>query len=97
MKKYQFTIHASPSELGAMEGMVTTYPLSTIRREHFQGTLIDVFHRVQALKAELIADSKYEIGKGFSIDAMLLRCQRKPGGYDASRRARSEKFRKKIS
>ena len=85
-KAYKFTIHASPSERGAMEGFVTTYPMSTVYKEEFEGTLDQVSQRVQEIKNELISTRQFEAGKGFSIDALLWRGQRKPAGYDARRR-----------
>ena len=92
MKAYKFTIHASPSERGAMEGFVTTYPMSTVHREEFEGTLESVAQRVKQLREELITSRQFESGKGFSIDAMLWRGQRKPAGYDARRRERCTNY-----
>ena len=92
MKAYKFTIHASPSERGAMEGFVTTYPMSTVHREEFEGTLENVAQRVKQLREELITSRQFEPGKGFSIDAMLWRGQRKPAGYDARRRERCTNY-----
>jgi len=92
MKAYKFTIHASPSERGAMEGFVTTYPMSTVHREEFEGTLENVAQRVKQLREELITSRQFESGKGFSIDAMLWRGQRKPAGYDARRRERCTNY-----
>lgn len=92
MKAYKFTIHASPSERGAMPGFVTTYPMSTVHREEFEGTLESVAQRVKQLREELIASREFESGKGFSIDALLWRGQRKPAGYDARRRERCTNY-----
>lgn len=92
MKAYKFTIHASPSERGAMEGFVTTYPMSTVHREEFEGTLESVAQRVKQLREELITSRQFESGKGFSVDAMLWRGQRKPAGYDARRRERCTNY-----
>ena len=92
MKAYKFTIHASPSERGAMEGFVTTCPMSTVHREEFDGTLENVAQRVKQLREELITSRQFESGKGFSIDAMLWRGQRKPAGYDARRRERCTNY-----
>jgi hypothetical protein len=92
MKAYKFTIHASPSERGAMEGFVTTYPMSTVHREEFEGTLESVAVRVKQVREELIASRQFEPGKGFSVDAMLWRGQRKPAGYDARRRERCTNY-----
>jgi hypothetical protein len=92
MKAYKFTIHASPSERGAMEGFVTTYPMSTVHREEFEGTLENVAQRVKQLREELITSRQFESGKGFSIDAMLWRGQRKPSGYDSRRRERCTNY-----
>ena len=91
-KAYKFTIHASPSERGAMEGFVTTYPMSTVYKEEFEGTLDQVSQRVQEIKNELISTRQFEAGKGFSIDALLWRGQRKPAGYDARRRDRCTNY-----
>ena len=92
MKAYKFTIHASPSERGAMEGFVTTYPMSTVHREEFEGTLESVAQRVKQLREELITSRQFESGKGFSVDAILWRGQRKPAGYDARRRERCTNY-----
>jgi hypothetical protein len=92
MKAYKFTIHASPSERGAMEGFVTTYPMSTVHREEFEGTLESVAQRVKQLREELISSRQFESGKGFSVDAILWRGQRKPAGYDARRRERCTNY-----
>lgn len=92
MKAYKFTIHASPSERGAMEGFVTTYPMSTVHREEFEGTLESVAQRVKQLREELITSRQFEPGKGFSVDAILWRGQRKPAGYDARRRERCTNY-----
>jgi hypothetical protein len=92
MKAYKFTIHASPSERGAMEGFVTTYPMATVHREEFEGTLESVSKRVLELREELIKTREFEAGKGFSIDAMLWRGQRKPAGYDSRRRERCTNY-----
>jgi hypothetical protein len=92
MKTYKFTIHASPSERGAMEGFVTTYPMSTVYREEFDGTLEGVAKRVKEIREELIKSREFEPGKGFSVDAMLWRGQRKPAGYDAKRRDRCTNY-----
>jgi len=92
MKAYKFTIHASPSERGAMEGFVTTYLMSTVHREEFEGTLESVAARVKQVREELIASRQFEPGKGFSVDAMLWRGQRKPAGYDARRRERCTNY-----
>ena len=91
-KAYKFTIHASPSERGAMEGFVTTYPMSTVYKEEFEGTLDQVSQRIQEIKNELISTRQFEAGKGFSIDALLWRGQRKPAGYDARRRDRCANY-----
>ena len=92
MKAYKFTIHASPSERGAMEGFVITYPMSTVHREEFEGTLESVAQRVKQLREELITSRQFESGKGFSVDAILWRGQRKPAGYDARRRERCTNY-----
>ena len=92
MKTYKFTIHASPSERGAMAGFVTTYPMSTVHREEFEGTLESVAARVKRVREELITSRQFEPGKGFSVDAMLWRGQRKPAGYDARRRERCTNY-----
>ena len=91
-KAYKFTIHASPSERGAMKGFVTTYPMSTVYKEEFEGTLDQVSQRIQEIKNELISTRQFEAGKGFSIDALLWRGQRKPAGYDARRRDRCTNY-----
>ena len=91
-KAYKFTIHASPSERGAMEGFVTTYPMSTVYKEEFEGSLDDVIARVQQIKAMLISEKQFESGKGFSIDALLWRGQRKPVGFDKRRRERCDNY-----
>jgi len=85
MKSYKFTIHASPSERGSIEGFVTTYPMSTVYKEEFEGCLDDVAKRVQAVKQELISTRSFESGKGFSISTLLWRGQRKPAGFDKRR------------
>ena len=92
MKAYKFTIHASPSERGAMEGFVMTYPMDTVHREEFEGTLESVGERVKQLREELIKTHEFEAGKGFSIDARLWRGQRKPAGYDSRRRERCTNY-----
>lgn len=94
MKIYKFTIHASPSERGATEGFVTTYPLSTVYREDFEGTLDGVIDRVKEVHKELIATRDFESGKGFSINALLWRGQNKPRGFDARRYERCANFLK---
>ena len=91
-KTYKFTIHASPSERGAVEGFVTTYPMSTVYREDFDGTLDQAIERVKAVRDELIKTREFEPGKGFSIDALLWRGQNKPRGFDARRRERCANF-----
>lgn len=92
MKTYKFTIHASPSERGSVEGFVTTYPMSTVHREDFEGTLDQVIEKVKAVKNELIKTRQFESGKGFSIDALLWRGQNKPRGFDARRRERCDNY-----
>ena len=92
MKTYKFIIHASPSERGAIEGFVTTYPMSTVHREYYEGSLDRVEARVQELKQELIQEREFESGKGFSIDALLIKGQRKPNGFDARRRHRCTNY-----
>lgn len=92
MKAYKFTIHASPSERGAMEGFVTTYPMSTVYREDFEGTLEQAIERMKAVHADLIATRQFESGKGFSINTLLLRGQNKPRGFDARRRDRCANY-----
>lgn len=92
MKTYKFTIHASPSERGAIEGFVTTYPMSTVHREDFEGTLDQAIEKVKAVKNELIKTHQFESGKGFSIDALLWRGQNKPRGFDARRRERCDNY-----
>ena len=66
MKTYKFTIHASPSERGAMEGFVTTYPMSTVYREEFDGTLENVGKR-----------ATMKIGMGQFRDAVELNAMRR--------------------
>ena len=92
MKQYKFTIHASPSERGAVEGMVITYPMSTVHSEEFEGTLDSAIHRMKQIHGELIKGRKFESGKGFSIDILLWRGQRKPQGFDSRRRERCDNF-----
>lgn len=92
MKHYKFTIHASPSERGAAEGFVVTYPMSTVYREDFDGTLDQAIERMKAVKAELIQNREFESGKGFSIDVLLWRGQNKPRGFDARRRDRCANY-----
>jgi len=92
MKAYKFTIHASPSENGAMEGFVTTYPMSTVHREDFEGTLDQAIDRMKAVHADLIANRQFESGKGFSINTLLLRGQHKPRGFNARRRDRCANY-----
>lgn len=92
MKAYKFTIHASPSERGAAEGFVTTYPMSTVRREDFEGTLDAAIARMKVIHQELIENSQFESGKGFSIDVLLWKGQRKPQGFDSRRRDRCANF-----
>lgn len=91
-KSYKFTIHASPSERGAMEGFVTTYPMSTVHREDFEGSLNDAIERMKAIHRELIESKQFESGKGFSIDVLLWKGQRKPQGFDSRRRDRCANF-----
>ena len=92
MKSYKFTIHASPSEKGAVEGFVITYPMSTVHREDFEGTLDQAIDRMKAIHGELIATRSFQSGKGFSIDTLLLRGQHKPRGFDARRRDRCANY-----
>lgn len=92
MKQYKFTIHASPSERGAMEGFVTTYPMSTVHREDFEGTLDAAINRMKDIHRELIESRQFESGKGFSIDVLLWKGQRKPQGFDSRRRDRCANF-----
>ena len=92
MKQYKFTIHASPSERGAAEGFVTTYPMSTVYREDFEGTLDAAISRMKAVHAELIQNRQFETGKGFSIDVLLWKGQRKPQGFDSRRRERCSNY-----
>lgn len=92
MKTYKFTIHASPSERGAIEGFVTTYPMSTVYREDFEGTLEQAISRMKAVHADLIANRQFESGKGFSIDTLLWRGQHKPRGFDSRRRDRCANY-----
>lgn len=92
MKAYKFTIHASPSERGSVEGFVTTYPMSTVYRENFEGTLDAAIERMKAIHRELIENKQFESGKGFSIDVLLWKGQRKPQGFDARRRDRCANF-----
>lgn len=92
MKTYKFTIHASPSENGAMEGFVTTYPMSTVHREDFEGTLDQAIERMKAVHADLISNRQFESGKGFSINTLLWRGQNKPRGFDARRRDRCANY-----
>jgi hypothetical protein len=92
MKTYKFTIHASPSEKGAIEGFVTTYPMSTVYREDFDGTLEQAISRMKAVHADLIANRQFESGKGFSIDTLLWRGQHKPRGFDSRRRDRCANY-----
>jgi hypothetical protein len=92
MKHYKFTIHASPSERGAIEGFVTTYPMSTVYREDFEGTLESVIERMKQIHRQLIESRQFESGKGFSIDVLLWKGQRKPQGFDSRRRDRCANF-----
>jgi len=92
MKTYKFTIHASPSEKGTIEGFVTTYPMSTVYREDFEGTLEQAISRMKAIHADLIANRQFESGKGFSIDTLLWRGQHKPRGFDSRRRDRCANY-----
>ncbi len=92
MKTYKFTIHASPSENGAMEGFVITHPMSTVYREDFEGTLDQAISRMKAVHADLIANRQFESGKGFSIDTLLWRGQHKPRGFDSRRRDRCANY-----
>ena len=92
MKTYKFTIHASPSEKGTIEGFVTTYPMSTVYREDFEGTLEQAISRMKAVHADLIANRQFESGKGFSIDTLLWRGQHKPRGFDSRRRDRCANY-----
>lgn len=92
MKHYKFTIHASPSERGAVEGFVTTYPMSTVYREDFEGTLDAAIERMKSIHRELTNDKQFESGKGFSIDVLLWKGQRKPQGFDSRRRDRCANF-----
>jgi len=85
MKSYKFTIHASPSEKGATEGFVTTYPMSTVYREDFDGTLDSAIARMKSIHSELISTREFEAGKGFSINVLIWRGQNKPRGFDARR------------
>jgi len=85
MKSYKFVIHASPSERGAMEGFVTTYPMSTVYREEYEGTLDQAISRMRAIHADLVSSREFESGKGFSINTLLVRGQNKPRGFDARR------------
>ena len=92
MKTYKFTIHVSPSENGAMEGFVITYPMSTVHREDFEGTLEQAIERMKAVHTDLIANRQFESGKGFSINTLLWRGQHKPRGFDARRRDRCTNY-----
>ena len=92
MKTYKFTIHASPSENGAMEGFVITYPMSTVHREDFDGTLDQAIERMKTVHADLISNRQFESGKGFSINTLLCRGQHKPRGFDARRRDRCANY-----
>ena len=92
MKQYKFTIHASPTDRGAMEGFVTTYPMSTVHREDFEGTLDAAINRMTVIHRELIESRQFESGKGFSIDVLLWKGQRKPQGFDSRRRDRCANF-----
>ena len=92
MKTHKFTIHASPSEKGAMEGFVITYPMSTVHREDFEGTLDQAIERMKAIHSDLISNRQFESGKGFSIDTLLWRGQHKPRGFDARRRDRCANY-----
>jgi hypothetical protein len=92
MKTYKFTIHASPSEKGATDGFVITYPMSTVYREDYEGTLDSVINRMKTVHSELIANRQFEKDKGFSIDIMLWRGQNKPRGFDARRRERCDNY-----
>jgi len=40
----------------------------------------------------LIQEREFESGKGFSIDALLIKGQRKPNGFDARRRHRCTNY-----
>jgi hypothetical protein len=92
MKTYKFTIHASPSEKGAMEGFVITYPMSTVHREDFEGTFDQAIERIKTIHSDLISNRQFESGKGFSIDTLLWRGQHKPRGFDARRRDRCANY-----
>lgn len=92
MKQYKFTIHASPSKRGPVEGLVMTYPMSTVHGEEFEGTLDSAIHRMKQIHGELIKSRKFESGEGFSINILLRRGQRKPQGFDSRRRERCANF-----
>ena len=92
MKAYEFTIRATKSERGAIEGMVITYPMDTIHSEAFVGSLESLAKRVQAVKAQLLSERTFEAGQGFSIDGYLKAGQRKPAGYDKRRSERCDNF-----
>jgi hypothetical protein len=94
MKTYKFTIHASPSENSSVEGLIITYPMSTVYREDFEGTLDQAIDRMKAIHADLIATREFETGKGFSINTLLWRGQHKPRGFDARRRDRCANYLK---
>ena len=90
-KEYKFRIVATRSERGSMEGMVISSPFDVICSEYFDGSLEAVSARVRALTDEL-KQSAYDQGKGFTIDAFLVKGQRKPAGYDKRRRERCANF-----
>ena len=66
--------------------------MSTVYREDFEGTLDAAIARMRAVRLELIENGKFEEGKGFSIDVLLWKGQRKPQGFDARRRDRCANF-----
>jgi hypothetical protein len=92
MKAYEFTIRATKSERGAIEGMVITYPMDRIHSEAFVGSLDGLSERIKEVKAQLLSERTFESGKGFSIDGWLRLGQRKPAGYDKRRRERCDNF-----
>ena len=92
MKTYKFTIHASPSENGATEGFLITYPMATVHREDFEGTLDQAIERMKESHGEIISTRDFESGKGFSINTLLWRGQHKPRGFDARRRDRCANY-----
>ena len=83
MKKYQFTIHASPAH--ALGDIVMQHFTQTIYKEEINGTIEEVKDRIQAVKNDLMQKT-YDKNMGFSISAIFWGGQRKPNGYDSIKR-----------